>query len=78
MPRLSWQSDNDGDDPFDITVIQDGESEKALHYYTPHGIDFWMPKSLLARGDVNVHHNETGTLTVTMPKWLARSKGLAK
>jgi hypothetical protein len=66
---------NMANDIFDITCVMLGESEKAIKYNDGR-IDFWVPKSMIARGDIQVENNETGTITLTAPTWWLRDKGL--
>lgn len=63
------------DDPFDVTCVMKHETPKAI-LYNDGAKDFWIAKSLIASGDVQVTNNETGTITITVPFWLARDKGL--
>lgn len=60
---------------FDITANMIGESLKAIKYNNGTK-DFWIPKSMIANGDVQIETNETGTVTITAPVWLLREKGL--
>jgi hypothetical protein len=64
-----------GSEVFDITCEMRGESEKAIKYFDGK-IEFWVPKSMIARGDFDVVNNETGTITLTGPVWWFREKGV--
>lgn len=63
------------DSPFDVTCEMKFETPKAI-CYNDGSKDFWVPKSLIASEDVQVVNNETGTITLTVPFWFARDKGL--
>lgn len=63
------------DDPFDLACVMKHETHKAI-LYNDGKTDFWIAKSLIASGDVQVMNNETGTITLTVPYWLAHDKGL--